>query len=92
MNNGNKNLEARMIKTLTGAIAALFLATGTAQATEMYEARCGNRTISIFARNGWSFTEGEKELPTRLFRVRQDRDGQRVIYFRGQKCRLTSTL
>jgi len=79
-------------KTALAGIAALFLATGTANTTEMYDARCGNKTISIFARHGWMFSEGEKELPTRLFRVRQDKDGKRVIYFRGQKCRLTSTL
>jgi hypothetical protein len=76
---------------LTG-LAALFLATGTAHATEMYDARCGNRTISIFARHGWIFSEDEKELPERLFRISQGKDGKRVIYFRGRKCQLRNAL
>jgi hypothetical protein len=81
-----------MKKLLLTTMAALLLATGTANATEMYDARCGNKTISIFARHGWMFSEGEKELPTRLFRVSQDKDGKRVIYFRGRKCQLRNAL
>jgi hypothetical protein len=77
---------------LIGVAALVFMALRPARATEMYDARCGSKTISVFARHGWMFSEHEKELPERLFRVSQDKNGKRVIYFRERKCRLTSTL
>src|SRR6516165_6835333 len=77
-----KKSKAMKKALLIGVAALVFMALRPARATEMYDARCGSKTISVFARHGWMFSEHEKELPERLFRVSQDKNGKRVIYFR----------
>jgi hypothetical protein len=82
-----RTAEAAVKKLLLTSIAALFLATGAAHATEMFHAQCGHKLIYVFGRNGWSFgTQEEGELPERQFRLGFDKKGMRTLYFRVRKC------
>ena len=81
-----------MKKTLLTGVAALFLATGPAHATENYYVRCGRKLVNVLGHHGYSFTEiisddKEVELPARAFRF--GRNG--AVYFRGRKCRCLSS-
>jgi len=85
----------------TVSVAALFLATGAAQATENYFMLCGDKIINVYGHHGYSFTqisakrkrgwhqEGDsyysQELPTQAFRDGPSDDLPWL--FRGQKCR-----
>jgi hypothetical protein len=76
-----------MKKVFLAGVAALFLATGTAHATDIYSIRCANQLFTIYGHHGYEFTRGEtrcgKLLPEHLFRQR--RDG--TWFFRGHKCK-----
>jgi len=81
-------------KLLLTSVAALFLATGTAQANEDFDVQCGNKRVHVYGHHGWEFTEirrsrefreitWSRRLPERFFRMEDDR----TIYFHGRKCR-----
>jgi hypothetical protein len=72
-------------------IAALFLATGTAHASEYYLAQCGSKLVYVLGHHGYTFSQIDvdgnlmRELPIRLFRFTGI-----ALYFRGHKCQLES--
>jgi hypothetical protein len=72
----------------TVSVAALFLATGTAHATERYSVRCANQLFTVYGHHGYMFFRGKPEtnegktVPKRLFRWRDDG----ALLFRGRKC------
>jgi hypothetical protein len=75
-----------MKKVLLTGIAAVFLATGTAQATENYFVQCGHKLVNVYGHHGYTFTEiikgqERRELSSRMFRF----DGG-DLYFHGRKC------
>jgi hypothetical protein len=79
------------MKVLLTGIAALFLAIGTAQATENYLVQCGTKLVEVLGHHGYSFFEIKKgdrqrELPSRAFRF----DKNDNLYFRGHKCSCSS--
>jgi|SRR6516165_794249 hypothetical protein len=78
-------------KLLLISIAALSLATGTAQATSYWITVCGNKLIYIHGHHGETYYQwiGDKEweLPSKLFTERGNR-----LYFRGRKCQPPSML
>ena len=72
------------------SIAALFLATGTAQATENYFLQCGPRLVNVYGHHGYIYTEivrgkgrgeGGRELPEHMLPYRNG-----TPYFHGRKC------
>jgi hypothetical protein len=77
-----------MKKALLSGVVALFLATGTAHATERYSVRCANQLLTVYGHHGYTFFRGEPEtnegktVPERLFRWRDDG----ALLFRGRKC------
>jgi hypothetical protein len=87
-----------MKKLLLTAIAALLLATGTAQSTEDWLDRCGKHLIHTYGHHGYMFflmpkgasrihdDDRKRQLPDKLFRI--DDDGN--LYFRGRKCKRES--
>jgi hypothetical protein len=70
-------------KLLLAGIAALFLATGRAHASEQLTFHCGKHTIEVYGHHGYEFYRGERHLPGRLFRLTNAND----LYFRGRKCK-----
>ena len=77
-----------MKKLLLTGIAVLFLATGTAQATENYFLQCGPRLVNVYGHHGFTYSEIIKGEPRELsshtshmFRAKGD-----SWYFYGRKC------
>jgi hypothetical protein len=76
-----------MKKLFLSGIAALLLATGTAQATESYFVQCGHKLVNVYGHHGpLTFTEiikGQqgRELSSRMFRFHGA-----DLYFHGRKC------
>jgi hypothetical protein len=77
-------------KAFLMSIAALFLATGAAQATENYFLQCGPRLVNVYGHHGYIYTEivrgqgrgeGGREFPERMLRYRNS-----TPYFHGHKC------
>jgi len=81
-----------MKRLLLAGYAALFLATGTAQATERYLIRCRGQLFTVYGHHGYAFYRGNapdnsgKDLQ-RLFRFRGD-----DLLFRGRKCEYVKDL
>jgi hypothetical protein len=87
---------------ITG-IAALFLATGTAHATENFDVRCAGKLFNIYGHHGYSFSQYyqyydedkkyTKEISERLFHFK-DKRGElspypsRKWFYRGHKCKV----
>jgi hypothetical protein len=85
-------------KLLLTSIAALFLATGTANAgCHEYYFRCDNKLVYVQGCTNWSFSEiisKEKgvDLPSHAFRMRVRGAPNAGLYFRGQKCSCLNAL
>jgi len=88
-------------KLLLAGIAALFLATGAAQATEHFVMRCGESLIEVFGCHGYHFSKYSEtgdgsELSERLFRKRGNYTGPDGCCsswtFRGRRCKYVKEL
>jgi hypothetical protein len=79
-----------MKKLLLAGIAALFLTTGTAHATENYLVRCAGQFFTVYGHHGYSFNRSDAEgnegpeMPKRLFRWSTNNE---TLFFRGRKCK-----
>jgi hypothetical protein len=75
-----------MKKLLLTTIAALFLATGAAQANSNWTFLCGGMTVYVLGHHGYEYaTEDERILPPQKFKWRWANSGP-ILYYRGRKC------
>jgi hypothetical protein len=91
--------KARMsTRALLAGIAALFLATGTAQATERTLIYCAGQFFEVYGHHGYSFSRSDVEhndgpgVSSRLFRHRDNGTIYGVWFYRGRKCVIVEDL
>jgi hypothetical protein len=77
-----------MKRILLAGVAALFLATGTAHASDYYAIQCGKKRIFVLGHHGYSFTDvvADKELPSRHFQAVNGQSDRISWRYRGRRC------